>query len=194
MDMSAASKEDEDPVYSATARVFHWLTVALVLLLVPVGFLMTYRGKTLGVWDAATNMLYSAHKLLGVTLLVVVVARLIYRFAHGAPADEASLEWWQKIVSHITHWVIYVVLLVLPIVGWVGISMFPALDIFGVLRLPALAAVDKATAEELFFVHGLMARILIALVGMHVGAALFHHFIRKDGVLRRMLPGLKNRE
>jgi cytochrome b561 len=182
-----------EPVYSGVARFFHWLTVVLVFILVPLGFLMTYRGKTLDVWDATTNALYSTHKILGIALLGVVVLRLIYRFAKGAPPDEVSIEPWQKAVSHVTHWTLYGLLIAMPIIGWIGVSKFPALDIFGLFKLPALTEPDNAGAAAIFEWHVLGAYVLIGLVGMHVAAALYHHCVRKDGVLRRMLPGLSKR-
>jgi len=99
--------------YSVAARRFHWWTVAFLAVQVPVGLVMVYRGKGLNVWDATTNVLYSGHKLLGLIILCAVIARLIYRLTQGAPADEPTLEPWQKGVSHATHWTLYLLLIVL---------------------------------------------------------------------------------
>jgi hypothetical protein len=115
--------------YSVAARRFHWWTVAFLAVQVPVGLVMVYRGKGLNVWDATTNALYSGHKLLGLIILCVVIARLIYRLTQGAPADEPTLEPWQKGVSHATHWTLYLLLIVVPIGGYIGISLYPALDV-----------------------------------------------------------------
>ena len=97
--------------YSVAARRFHWWTVALLAVQIPFGLAMVYRGKGLNVWDATTNWLYSSHKLLGLIILLVVVARLSYRLTRGAPADEPTLEPWQKGVSHATHWLLYLLLI-----------------------------------------------------------------------------------
>ena len=180
-------------VYSPVARQFHWWTVALIAVQVPVGVLMAYRGNVLNIWDGLTNNLYSTHKLFGLVILAVVIARLAYRLRNGAPADEPTLEPWQKAVSHVTHWAIYGLLLVVPVLGWLGISYFPALSVFGV-NLPGLVSPDEAAAAKVLFAHLIGAFLLVILIGMHVGAALFHYVIRKDGVLNRMLPALPRRD
>ena len=126
----------QDATYSTAARRFHWWTVAFVAVQIPVGLYMAYRGNTLKLWDGLTNALYSSHKLLGITILVLVLARLIYRLSHGAPPDEPTITWWQKGAAHLNHWGLYLVLLVVPILGYIGISLYPALDIFGLFSLP----------------------------------------------------------
>jgi cytochrome b561 len=176
--------------YSRTARTLHWLTVALVAIQVPVGVWMVYRGNTLNLWDKLTGALYNSHKLAGIVILMLVIWRLAYRFTRGAPPDEPTLEPWQKLASHATHWGLYLLLLATPIVGYVGISLFPALDIFGLFKLPGIVAPDKAAASTAFAVHMALAIGLVLLVGMHVAAALFHYVVRKDNVLGRMIPRL----
>ncbi len=177
----------DGPVYSVTARRFHWWTVAFVAMQILLGLYMTYRGNTLNVWDALTNALYSSHKLLGIMILVLMVTRLVYRFSHGAPPDEPTLEPWQKGASHATHWALYALLLAVPFSGYIGISLFPALDIFGLFSLPALAAPDKDAAATVFYWHWVGAVAIILLATVHIGAAVYHYYARKDGVLRRML-------
>jgi len=180
-------------LYRRGARVLHWLTLALLVLQFPIGLYMTFRGKTLNLWDATTNTLYSSHKLLGIIILIVVIARLAYRLRHGAPADEPTLSPWQRIASHLNHWGLYALLVTVPLAGYVGISQFPALDLFGVFSLPGIAAPDKAAADTTFEIHRLMAMGMLAMVALHVGAALWHHLIRRDNVLARMLPRLLRR-
>lgn len=177
-------------VYSGTARALHWLMVLLIAVQIPVGIYMAYRGNTLNVWDALTNNLYSGHKLIGMVLLLLAALRLIYRISHGAPADEPTLEVWQKAASHATHWGIYLLLFVAPLLGWIGVSYFPALDIFGLFKLPALVAPDEAMAAKVLTFHRISGIALTALIAMHIGAALYHYAIRGDNVLARMLPGL----
>lgn len=183
-----------DLVYSPTARRLHWLTAALVFIMLPLGVYMSYRGNTLNLWDATTNRLYSLHKLLGVFILFLVIYRLIYRVRNGAPPDEPSLELWQKAAAHATHWGLYALLILVPLGGWIGVSLYGARDIFGLFSLPALTAQDQAAASRIFFLHMLGAFAIAGMVGAHIGAALFHHIIRKDGVLRRMLPNIGRRD
>lgn len=192
MNRISASRAPVQP-YSRVARGLHWLTVALIAVQLPVGLYMTYRGNTLNVWDKVTGGLYNGHKLLGVTILLVVVWRLAYRLTGGAPADEPTIEPWQRIAGHLNHWGMYLLLIGVPVAGYVGISLFPALDIFGLFSLPGVVGPDKEAAKTAFFVHGLLARALVALILLHVAAALFHYFVRKDNVLGRMIPRLLRR-
>jgi cytochrome b561 len=176
------------PAYAPLARMFHWITVGFVLLLYPVGEYMTYRGNHLDIWDGLTNGLYSGHKLAGFIVFWLIVARLIYRLRNGAPPDEPTLEPWQRLASHITHWSLYGVLVLVPLMGWIGISLYPARDIFGLFQLPALWTPNQPASKIVFQIHEALGKIMLALIIAHIGAALFHHFIRKDGVLRRMMP------
>jgi cytochrome b561 len=180
-----------DAVYSAPARLFHWLTFLLVAILVPAGLVMASRAER-NIWDALTNSLYSTHKLIGFTLLWIVVFRLGYRLFSGTPQPEPGLRSWQIYVSHATHWSLYALLLLLPLLGWLGVSMYPALEIFGLFSLPAIAQ-KSGLANQVLAMHKAAAWVLIALLALHISAALFHYFIRKDGVLQRMLPGLAKR-
>lgn len=179
------------PVYGPVARRLHWLTVAGVFTMLPLGLVMTYRGNTMDVWDGLTNALYSTHKLLGFLLLWLTAGRLIWRLLHGAPPDEPTLLWWQKAGSHLVHWLLYGLLLVVPLLGWIGVSLFPSLTIFGLFDLPALASPDEEAAKRVLAVHGALALSMALVIAGHIGAALYHYFVRKDGVLRRMLPGLR---
>jgi cytochrome b561 len=174
--------------YAPVARMFHWITVGIVFVMFPVGLYMTYRGNTLNIWDGTTNTLYAGHKLFGFILLWLIVGRLVYRLQNGAPPDEPTLEPWQRGLSHITHWSMYGLLILVPLMGWIGISLYGARDIFGLFSLPALWTKNPDAATTAFWLHEWLGRLLALLIVTHVGAALFHHFVRKDGVLRRMLP------
>lgn len=180
-------------VYGPVARRLHWWTVAVVVVQVPIGFVMVWRGKTLNIWDGVTTSLYSMHKLIGFVVLWLVVVRLVYRFMRGAPADEPTLTGWQRALAHVTHWGLYGLLLAVPLSGWVGISFFGARDIFGLVSLPAIVPEDADAASRVFFAHWVLASLLVAVIAAHVGAALYHFLVRRDGVLSRMLPGIGNK-
>ena len=178
-----------ETTYSTGACRFHWWTVALLAVQVPIGLYMVYRGNSLNIWDGLTNALYSSHKTLGLVILALVVARLLYRLIHGAPADEPTIEWWQKAASHATHWSLYLLLIVVPLVGWLGISLYGARDVFGIMTIPPLAPQNSEAAASVLTLHRYLALLTVALIAMHVGAAVvLHYFIRGDGVLARMLP------
>jgi cytochrome b561 len=187
--MANAKSNTPEATYSTAARSFHWWTVALIAIQVPLGLYMAYRGNVLNVWDGLTNALYSSHKTLGLVILALVVARLLYRLVHGAPADEPSIEWWQKAASHATHWSLYLLLILVPLVGWLGISLYGARDVFGIASIPPLASQDSEAAGPVLTLHKFLALLTVALIAMHIGAAVvLHYFIRGDGVLARMLP------
>jgi cytochrome b561 len=191
--MSDSGNQASGHVYSRVARQLHWITAGFVFAMIPIGVYMVERGKATN-FDAVTNTLYSNHKMFGFILLWLIVARLAYRFVKGAPPDEPTLAPWQKTVSHLTHWAIYGLLLGVPLLGWIGVSLYPALGIPFGLSLPALVSPNDKAAETVFMFHKAGAMLLAALALMHIAAALQHHFIRKDGVLRRMMPGLRRRD
>ncbi|MDX2202120.1 MAG: cytochrome b/b6 domain-containing protein, partial [Hyphomicrobiaceae bacterium] len=130
------------------------------------------------------------HKLLGLIILLLVVVRLAYRLINGAPADEPSLNAFEKLASHLVHWTLYGLLLLVPILGWLGISYYDARDVFG-FTIPALTAKDQEFSEVVFIWHKLGAIALLLLAGLHVAAALMHYLVKKDGVLARMLPAAR---
>ena len=191
---TAATTSGTIEIYSPTARFFHWLVVLLIAVQIPVGIYMVYRGKDLNIWDSVTNQLYSGHKLAGVIILGLVALRLLYRLFAGAPAPEPTLDPWQRTISELNHWALYLLLLVVPILGYVGVSMFPALSIFGAFNLPAITAPDKEMSKVVFQWHMYGAMALGGLIALHVAAALYHYVFRRDNVLGRMWPGALHRE
>ncbi len=176
--------EAEDPTYSVTARRLHWWTVVALAIQVPLGLFMVRYGAATN-FAEPTGKLYDSHKLVGLAILTLLLARLAYRLAHGAPAAEPTVELWQKTASHITHWAIYALLIIVPMLGWLAISYYGPFAPFSI-KLPTLAGQDDAKAREVFHWHRLAAYALVLFIGMHVGAALFHYAIRRDGVLQRM--------
>jgi cytochrome b561 len=186
--MVNAMPNAREATYSTGARHFHWWTVALLAVQVPLGLYMVYRGAATN-FDALTGGLYDVHKTLGLVILALVVARLLYRLIHGAPTDEPTIAWWQKAASHVTHWSLYALLILVPLVGWLGISLYGARDVFGIATIPPLAAQNSEAADTVLMLHKVLALLTVAVIAMHVGAAVvLHHFIRGDGVLARMLP------
>lgn len=170
--------------YSMTARSFHWITAALVLTMVPAGFIMGLVGQ-----GPLQDQLFHFHRGVGVVLAVLTLARLIYRLANPPPPLPA-LPGWQIMVSKAVHWAFYGLLLINPLVGWVGTSAYgAAIEVFGLFTVPAIIAQDKKLAEQIFEVHEAIGIAMAVLIAVHIAAALYHHFGRRDEVLRRMLPG-----
>ena len=170
--------------YPATSKWLHWLVAACVLATAPVAIAMTWVGE-----GATQDALYNFHKSLGVLILILVILRLINRLMVGAPAPEPGIERWQKAASSATHGLLYLLLGAMPIVGYIANSAYGApTPFFGLFNLPPIVAENKPLSETLFTLHRWSGFLMIVLVLMHIGAALFHHVVRGDNVLRRMLP------
>jgi len=171
------------PGYTLTARILHWITAALVLIMVPIGVAMANAD-----FGGAQDTLYHLHRSIGVLLLPIVVIRLIYRLRNPAPPLPADIPWIQQLAAHMTHWGLYTLLIVQPVVGWIATSAYRApIKVFWLFELPPIWPVDQPYSEKMFGVHRLIGIVLALLICMHIGAALYHHFVRKDDVLMRMV-------
>lgn len=172
--------------YGPTARVLHWLVALIVLGLIPLGLYMVARGEATG-FDALTGSLYSLHKFVGFLVLWLIVLRMLVRL-RGAPPPAATLTRFERVASVTVHGALYALLLVVPLLGWAGVSAYPALNVFGLFDLPALLSPDEALAKRILGLHGLLAQILGVLALVHIAAALYHRFLKRDGVMARMWP------
>lgn len=173
--------------YSGSQKLLHWVIALMVLVMIPVGVYMVRRGLATN-FDAVTNQLYTAHKTFGALILLLMIARIAVRFSHGTPAPEPSLNRLQVIAAESVHGLIYLALLVIPVLGWLGVSAYGARGLLGGWELPALLAQNEDLAKVILKYHGYAAFGLVLLLGAHVGAAFLHRFILKDGVVQRMLP------
>lgn len=171
--------------YTGIARLFHWSTAVLVLLMIPIGIVMANFNA-----GPAQDTLYHLHRSIGVVLLPLVLARLLYRMSHPPPALPATVSASQRRAAGITHCALYGLLLLQAMVGWIATSAYRApILVFWMFELPPIWHVDRPLSESLFAVHRVMGLALLGLLVLHVGAALFHHFVLKDAVLRRMVRG-----
>ena len=173
--------------YSLAARVLHWLTAALVLTMMPIGIAMA----NFDFGAAVEDTLYHLHRSIGALLLPIVLVRLIYRLRHPAPPLPADMPAIQQFAAHATHWALYALLIVQPIVGWIATSAYRApMLLFWLFELPPIWPEDQPFSEAMFAVHRSLGIVIALLICAHIGAALYHHFIRKDGVLMRMVERL----
>ncbi|MFO1158806.1 MAG: cytochrome b/b6 domain-containing protein [Reyranellaceae bacterium] len=171
--------------YTGIARLFHWSTAVVVLLMLAIGIVMA--NLDLG---PAQGMLYHLHRSLGVALLPLVLARLLYRMRHPPPPLPASVSPGQRRIARLTHWALYGLLLLQALVGWIATSAYRApILVFWLVELPPIWPEDRPFSESLFAVHRVLGLALLGLIALHVGAALFHHFVLKDDVIRRMVRG-----
>jgi cytochrome b561 len=179
--MSYGTRTDH---YPATSKLLHWLVAICVLTTAPVAIAMIRVGE-----GPTQDVLYNFHKSLGILIFILMALRLINRLAVGAPIADPGIEPWQRAVSAAVHTSFYVLLIAMPIVGYVANSAYgAATPFFGLFELPPIIEKNEALSTPLFAIHRWVGWLLIILVLTHVSAALYHHFIRGDNVLQRMLP------
>jgi cytochrome b561 len=170
--------------YPATSKWLHWLIALCVLTTAPVAIAMVQLSP-----GALQDGLYSFHKSLGVLILILMLLRLINRLAVGAPPPAPGIEPWQQAVSSLVHTALYVLLLAMPVVGYLANCAYGApTPFFGLFDVPPAIGKNVDLAMQLFTLHRWAGWLVVALAGMHIGAALFHYVVRRDGVLQRMLP------
>lgn len=165
----------------------HWLTVILVLCLAFVGLLMDELPNS-----PTKVQVYALHKSFGLTVLALTVLRLLWRLVVGVPQPVPGVPRWQTAVAKLTHGALYVVLLAMPLSGWLynSASGFP-LKWFGLFPLPKLSGYDPDVKHFALAVHETLFLVLAAIVTLHALAALKHHYLDHDRTLARMLPLLK---
>lgn len=176
--------------YPAPARLLHWIVAILVLMMIPAGIVMVQEGLTRSLQDT----LFIFHKNTGVVVLLFVIARLAYRRFRPPPPLPADMPDWQRRAAAASHAALYVLLVVVPVAGYVRVRAggFPveALDAMGI---PTLVPRSDALAGFAQSVHWVGGLALATVVVVHVGAALFHGLVRRDGVFGRMWPPVPGR-
>ena len=169
--------------YTGMAMALHWLLAVLIAGNMALGLYMTDLG-----FSMTRLKLYNWHKWAGAVILALSALRLLWRLTHQPP-EELPMPGWQRRAAQGTHGLLYLLFFAVPLAGWAysSSSGFPVV-VFGVLPLPDWVPVDRELASALKLLHKVLALGLAALVGLHIVAALKHHFMDRDGLLRRMLP------
>ncbi len=173
------------PHYTGTAKFLHWLILALLAVQFIVAWTMPDIGR-----NTPVTTLIGLHFTMGVVVLTVAVVRLLWRVTHGEPEPEDGVPPWQTASARLVHWLLYLLLFVIPILGWINASWRGMPVYLFALEMPKLIATRAPGWQWTGDVHALLSTyVLLTLVGLHALAALYHHFVRRDGVLQRMLPG-----
>src|SRR6266704_2775969 len=168
--------------YDTTAKFFHWLIMALLVVQYSIGWLMPdiHRGQQPG-----AGMTF--HVSFGIVILILIVLRLAWRLTHPV-APESSLPPWQRLSSEAVHWLLYALVLGTTVTGWLSASFRGwSISLFYLVPLPMLASENESAAEVLDSWHQAMGWALLVVIGIHVGAALAHIFIFRDRIMQRML-------
>ena len=168
--------------YTTPAIVLHWLVALLIFVGFPLGVYMHELPLS-----PTKLQLYSYHKWIGITVLLLAGLRVVWRLTHRPPPLPDSVVRWQRQASAVVHGLFYVLMLAIPLSGWLMSSAkgFPVVW-FGVLPLPDLVAKNRELGDLLVGVHQVLNFTLLGLVILHVAAALKHHFIERQPFLQRM--------
>lgn len=177
------------PRYALIQRVLHWLIAFLVLGALGVGMIfgfLEFKGTLETFGKDMTNTLYKYHKTFGVLILGLMVLRIIVKLMLGKPAYATPLTKFENAASNAVHGLIYLLVPVMAILGWLatGASGFPV-EFFN-WQLPAILSKDKELGATLYEWHGTIGWILLILVAVHIAAALKHWLIKRDGLMSRM--------
>lgn len=188
----ASSAADARPVdgrrsvYSRGAIAFHWAIGLLIILNLAIGFLhesfdRSYQGALIGF-----------HKSTGILVIALTLGRILWRLTHRPPPLPGSVKPWEKGLAHLTHWSLYLLMIAMPLTGWLmtsaGKRKYP-LDFYAVFPIPYLpVAQNEAAARSYAERHELLGWIALALLVLHVGGALKHLLLDRDNTVYRMLP------
>jgi cytochrome b561 len=169
--------------YGGVAKTLHWLVFALVFAQFVVAIAMPDIGR-----GTVPGTLINLHMSIGATILLVVVLRWLWRIGHPVPLATGDMPQWEQRVARVTHALLYALLAINPVLGWMNASARDwTITLYGSFTLPHLVAPRARIGVIAGDVHTFLAWTLLVLIGLHVAAALHHGFVRRDGVLQRML-------
>jgi cytochrome b561 len=172
--------------WGSVSRWFHWILGVMIIGMLAYGWWMNH------IPARADRFFYrSIHADIGYLVLVLMVVRLIWRGINPTPALPAGTPRWHRIAARISHGALYAVTIVVTMLGWAhsGAHKPDYADWFGLFRVPQFTSPDKATADIYEDRHIYAAYLLLALIVIHIAAAVWHHFIRRDRVAARMIDG-----
>jgi cytochrome b561 len=171
--------------YTTTAIIFHWIVAILALTMIGLGLYMT--GVPKGSPDRA--FYFNLHKSIGVTTALLVIARLCWRAKNPPPPLPTSMPRWEVQASKISHALLYLCLIVMPLSGFAATQFTKyGVNYFGLFKIPPMGSENKVVYDLLQGIHGVAATLLIVLIVIHVLAAFKHLLIDHDNVFQRMLP------
>lgn len=170
--------------FAPLARLLHWLMAVMIIAMLFIGAGMVASVSERHEW------LIHLHKPLGVAILLLVIVRIVVRFSTRQPPLPADLPGWQVLAAKASHLLLYGLMLILPLLGWAMISAAgDPVTLVGAVQLPAIVPANASLFAFLRKAHGYLAYLLFLTVLLHLTAALFHAWVRRDGVLQSMLSG-----
>lgn len=173
--------------YSGISKFLHWTMALAVIIALVLGVTIANIP-----WGPLKNQLYDLHRSFGTLILGLIVIRILWRLYSPPPPLPETVAPWQRTASRIVHLGLYACLAAMPLLGWIGTSLYGAkITVFGLFVLPPIVAKDRPNSEWVLEVHAWLGFAFAALIALHIAAALMHHFVHKDDILKRMLPGRK---
>lgn len=170
--------------YGAVAQLLHWSVVVGITL----QFVWAWRIDSTDSLRQQYSLVFE-HKSIGMTVLGLVLVRILWRLFNRPPPLPLDTPRWQRRASAATHWTLYLLILAMPLSGWAWSSAAGyGAEFFGLIEIPGFIAANKSWADRLHRVHETLALALVAVISIHVLAALHHHFWLRDSILGRMLP------
>lgn len=172
--------------YTSGAIAFHWVIALLVIVNIGLAILTEDLSKV------ERGYYMDFHKAVGISILFLSLGRLVWRLTHTPPPLPASTPGWQRMLSKLSHFLFYALIIGLPLGGWLWMSTYPGnlVSYFGLFDVPALPVQgQKALGDFLHEGHEIGGKVMIGLIVLHLGAVAKHHIIDKHNLLGRMLPG-----
>lgn len=175
--------------YSIVAIILHWVIAVLVI----VNWRLAEAAEHIEGAAAAAYM--NPHKAIGITVLLLTVLRIVWRLINPPPPLRADMATWERVLAKAVHGLFYVLLIAIPLLGWIATSSYGSgIDFFGLVQIPPLpVANDPDAGKWVIGLHKAAWTPFLILIGLHVLGALKHHFLDRDGELGRMIPGLGRR-
>lgn len=171
--------------YAPSSRWLHWITAVLVAVVIVFGIWIYYFEPA----DQAFKLrLYNIHESLGVIVFVLTLIRILNRYRHPPPPLPADTPAIIHLAARTSHMALYALLVLMPVIGFLATNAwgFP-LSVFGVLPLPSPVGKDEDLAKLLSLLHWSGAIAIVSLIGAHLMGVIYHTFIRRDGLLHRMM-------
>jgi cytochrome b561 len=179
------SDQIRPPAYSPLSKWIHWITALCVLMIIPGGIMMTHMEE-----GPLQDQIFDLHRSFGVVVFMLAAVRVAARKAFGTPAPLESLTPLERRASVAVHHSLLALIFIMPLIGWLMTSAYRVdVSVFGLFTLPHLMPKSEPVYDALAALHGWLGYLMAALILSHIGAAIMHTFIKRDGVLQRMLPG-----
>ncbi len=169
--------------FGSVSKFLHWVIAFLVIIMLFAGYFMGDIPN-----QQIKFAIYNLHKLCGITILFLMILRVVWALTNPKPVSPPGTSRFEHFLEWSGHVFLYVLILAMPLVGWMGSVAAGYLPYIGTLQLGLPIAKNPDLSKLLFEIHDILAVVIIVMVSLHVLAALYHHYIRKDNVLKRMMP------